>query len=118
MMSGREIEEGLVRLAQMGRAIGIHLVLATQRPTVDVVTGHLKANIATRIAFTVASQTDSRVILDAVGAEDLLGRGDLLLLDSRSPLPRRAQGILVEDAEIARLVEFWISQSQAPDTET
>ena len=117
MMSGREIEEGLVRLAQMGRAIGIHLVLATQRPTVDVVTGHLKANIATRIAFTVASQTDSRVILDAVGAEDLLGRGDLLLLDSRSPLPRRAQGTLVEDAEIDRLVEFWVNPRPAPETE-
>ena len=117
MMSGREIEEGLVRLAQMGRATGIHLVLATQRPTVDVVTGHLKANIATRIAFTVASQTDSRVILDAVGAEDLLGRGDLLLLDSRSPLPRRAQGTLVEDAEINRLVDFWINPSPALETE-
>lgn len=105
-------------MAQMGRATGIHLVLATQRPTVDVVTGHLKANIATRIAFTVASQTDSRVILDAAGAEDLLGRGDLLLLDSRSPLPRRAQGTLVEDAEINRLVDFWVNASQAQPPES
>jgi S-DNA-T family DNA segregation ATPase FtsK/SpoIIIE len=109
---GREVEEDLVRLAQMGRAIGIHLVLATQRPTVDVVTGHLKANIPTRIAFAVASQTDSRVILDAIGAENLLGKGDMLLQEKGTVQPRRIQGTLLDDDEIRRLVEFWINPPQ------
>ena len=114
MLAGdRESEANLVRLAQMGRATGIHLVLATQRPTVDVVTGLLKANIATRIAFTVASQTDSRVILDVSGAEDLLGRGDMLLLENQSPQPRRVQGVFVDDGELSRLVEFWRDPSQS-----
>ena len=113
LAGGREAEANLVRLAQMGRATGIHLVLATQRPTVDVVTGLLKANIATRIAFTVASQTDSRVILDAAGAEDLLGRGDMLLLENQSPQPRRVQGTFVDDVEISRLVEFWRDPAQS-----
>jgi hypothetical protein len=109
---GREIEGGLVRLAQMGRAIGIHLVLATQRPTVDVVTGHLKANIPTRIAFAVTSQTDSRVILDATGAENLLGMGDMLLLERGATQPRRIQGTFLDDDEIHRLVEFWTKPPQ------
>jgi len=113
LAGGRESEANLVRLAQMGRATGIHLVLATQRPTVDVVTGLLKANIATRIAFTVASQTDSRVILDVSGAEDLLGRGDMLLLENQSPQPRRVQGVFVDDGELSRLVEFWRDPSQS-----
>jgi len=113
LAEGRESEANLVRLAQMGRATGIHLVLATQRPTVDVVTGLLKANIATRIAFTVASQTDSRVILDVSGAEDLLGRGDMLLLENQSPQPRRVQGVFVDDGELSRLVEFWRDPSQS-----
>ena len=109
---GRQVEEDLVRLAQMGRAIGIHLVLATPRPTVDVVTGHLKANIPTRIAFAVASQTDSRVILDAIGAENLLGKGDMLLQEKGTVQPRRIQGTLLDDDEIRRLVEFWINPPQ------
>jgi len=113
LAGGRESEANLVRLAQMGRATGIHLVLATQRPTVDVVTGLLKANIATRIAFTVASQTDSRVILDVAGAEDLLGRGDMLLLENQSPQPRRVQGVFVDDGEVSRLVEFWRDPGQS-----
>lgn len=113
LAGGRESEANLVRLVQMGRATGLHLVLATQRPTMDVVTGLLKANIATRIAFTVASQTDSRVILDAAGAEDLLGRGDMLLLENQSPQPRRVQGTFVEDEEISRLVEFWRDPAQS-----
>ena len=113
LAGGRESEANLVRLAQMGRATGIHLVLATQRPTVDVVTGLLKANIATRIAFTVASQTDSRVILDVSGAEDLLGRGDMLLLENQSPQPRRVQGVFADDGELSRLVEFWRDPSQS-----
>ncbi len=114
MVAGFEVEQNLVRLAQLGRATGIHLVLATQRPSVNVVTGLLKANIAARVAFAVASQVDSRVILDAVGAEKLLGRGDMLLLNSDSPKPRRVQGNLVTDEEIDRLVEFWLDQKGPP----
>ena len=114
MVAGFEVEQNLVRLAQLGRATGIHLVLATQRPSVNVVTGLLKANIAARVAFAVASQVDSRVILDAVGAEKLLGRGDMLLLNSDSPKPRRVQGNLVTDEEIDSLVEFWLNQKGPP----
>ena len=114
MVAGFEVEQNLVRLAQLGRATGIHLVLATQRPSVNVVTGLLKANIAARVAFAVASQVDSRVILDAVGAEKLLGRGDMLLLNSDSPKPRRVQGNLVTDDEIERLVDFWLEQKGPP----
>jgi len=104
---GRDAESKLVRLSQMGRASGIHLILSTQRPTVDVVTGLLKANIATRIAFAVPTQTDSRVILDSPGAENLLGKGDMLVLTSASPLPRRVQGTFVEDLELTRVINFW-----------
>lgn len=109
-----EVEQGLVRLAQLGRATGIHLILATQRPSVNVVTGLLKANIPARIAFAVASQVDSRVILDSVGAEKLLGKGDMLMLSHDTPQPKRVQGTLVHDREIENLVEFWRSQSGPP----
>ena len=108
------MEQNLVRLAQLGRATGIHLVLATQRPSVNVVTGLLKANIPARAAFAVASQVDSRVILDAVGAEKLLGKGDMLLLHNESPKPSRVQGTLVYDQEIDHMVEFWLSQDGPP----
>lgn len=111
MTGGLEVEQQLVRLAQLGRAAGIHMVLATQRPSVKVVTGLLKANVPARVAFAVASQVDSRVILDSAGAEALMGKGDLLLQNNDYPKARRGQGTLVYDEEMDRLVEFWRSQS-------
>lgn len=114
MSGGFEVEQNLVRLAQLGRATGIHLLLATQRPSVNVVTGLLKANIPARVAFAVASQIDSRVILDTIGAEKLLGKGDMLLLHNESPKPRRVQGTLVYEKEIDQLVEFWRDQRGPP----
>ena len=114
MAAAFEVERALVRIAQLGRATGIHLILATQRPSVNVVTGLLKANIPARIAFAVASQVDSRVILDTVGAEKLLGKGDMLLISHRSPKPQRVQGTYVHDRDIQRLVEFWQAQTGPP----
>jgi S-DNA-T family DNA segregation ATPase FtsK/SpoIIIE len=114
MTAAYEAEKGLVRLAQLGRATGIHLILATQRPSVNVVTGLLKANIPSRVAFAVASQVDSRVILDTMGAEKLLGKGDMLLLTAESPKPQRIQGTFVHDREIQKLVEFWRTQPGPP----
>ena len=105
-----EAEQALVRLAQLGRATGVHLLLATQRPSVNVVTGLLKANIPARIAFAVASQVDSRVILDGVGAERLLGKGDMLYQSQDSPKPIRVQGAIVTDREIEKMVDFWKEQ--------
>ena len=110
MVGGAEVEHSLVRLAQMGRASGIHLVLATQRPSKEVVTGLLKANVPAKVAFAVATQVNARVILDAVGAEKLLGKGDMLLANNDSPQPRRVQGTLVLDEEIEQLVDFWLEQ--------
>ncbi len=101
---GREIEAGIVRLAQMARAVGIHLVVATQRPSVEVITGLIKANITSRITFQVASQVDSRTIIDTSGAEKLLGSGDMLYVSAATPKPKRIQGAYVSDKEIKRVV--------------
>ena len=112
MMAGfDEVEHILCRLAQLARAIGIHLVVATQRPSVDVVTGLIKANFPTRLSFAVTSQVDSRTILDSVGAEKLLGKGDMLYAPTDAAKPKRLQGCFVADAEIERLVYFWSSQN-------
>ena len=110
MISPTETEQTITRLAQLSRATGIHMVLATQRPSVDVVTGLIKANFPARIAFAVASNTDSRVILDQPGAERLLGRGDMLYQAPEAPSPVRLQGVFVSDPEIQRLVDFWRAQ--------
>lgn len=103
---GREIEGAVVRLAQMARAVGIHLVLATQRPSVEVITGLIKANITTRIAFAVASQIDSRTIIDSAGAEKLLGMGDMLYISADSSKPKRLQGTYVGEKEVKKVVSF------------
>ena len=112
MVAPDEVERHLCRVAQMGRATGIHLVVATQRPSVDVVTGLIKANFPARISFAVTSQTDSRVILDQGGAETLLGRGDMLFISPQKASPVRLQGCFVSDREIARLTDFWRAQEQ------
>jgi S-DNA-T family DNA segregation ATPase FtsK/SpoIIIE len=111
MIAPDETERTITRLAQLARATGIHMVLATQRPSVDVVTGLIKANFPARIAFAVSSNTDSRVILDQPGAERLLGRGDMLYQSPDAPAPVRLQGVYVSDHEIHRLVEFWQGQN-------
>ena len=114
MVAPAKVEMLIMRLAQLARATGIHLVVATQRPSVDVITGLIKANIPSRIAFAVSSQVDSRTILDMGGAERLLGRGDMLYLPIDAPKPVRAQGAFITGAEIERLVDFWKRQAK-PD---
>lgn len=106
MVASKEIEEYIARLAQKARAAGMHLILATQRPSVDVITGTIKANVPSRIAFSVASAVDSRTILDMGGAEKLLGKGDMLFYPSKYPKPKRIQGAFISDGEVERLVEF------------
>ncbi|MDP2770379.1 MAG: DNA translocase FtsK, partial [Giesbergeria sp.] len=114
MVVGKKIEELIARLAQKARAAGIHLILATQRPSVDVITGLIKANIPTRIAFSVGSKIDSRTILDQMGAEALLGMGDMLYMASGTGLPIRVHGAFVSDEEVHRVVNY-LKQQGEPD---
>jgi DNA segregation ATPase FtsK/SpoIIIE, S-DNA-T family len=114
MMAARDVEALIVRLAQKARAAGIHLVLATQRPSVNVITGLIKANVPARIAFTVNSQVDSRTIIDGAGAEKLLGMGDMLFVTADMPKPKRVQGALIEKSEVIKVTDF-IKQQREPD---
>jgi len=112
MVTGKKIEELIARIAQKARAAGIHLILATQRPSVDVITGLIKANIPSRIAFQVASKVDSRTILDQMGAEALLGQGDMLYMPPGTGYPQRVHGAFVSDGEVHRVVEYLKSQGE------
>lgn len=114
MVSPGEVEESICRLAQLARACGIHLIIATQRPSVDVITGLIKANMPSRVAFAVSSGVDSRTILDMVGAEKLLGKGDMLFYPQGYPKPSRIQGPFVSDDEVSRVVDFL--KDYAPET--
>jgi len=114
MIVGKKVEELIARLAQKARAAGVHLILATQRPSVDVITGLIKANIPTRIAFQVSSKIDSRTILDQSGAETLLGHGDMLYLPPGTAMPERVHGAFVDDHEVHKVVD-WLRQQGAPD---
>ena len=114
MVSPAEVEDAIIRLAQKARAVGIHLLLATQRPSTDIITGTIKVNIPSRIAFAVSSQVDSRVILDQGGAETLLGQGDMLFRPAGTSKMQRIQGAFITEAEIAKITEFWSDQGE-PD---
>jgi S-DNA-T family DNA segregation ATPase FtsK/SpoIIIE len=111
MREGRKVEDPVVKIAQKARAVGIHLVLATQRPSVNVVTGLIKANVPSRIAFAMASMVDSRTVLDAPGAEDLIGRGDMLYQPVDLPRPVRMQGVFVSDREVGAVTQHWLEQT-------
>ena len=112
--TGKELESTVARLAAMSRAVGIHLVLATQRPSIDVITGLIKANIPSRIAFMVASKMDSRIIIDQMGAEMLLGKGDMLYASAVDPFPVRIQGTFVSDNDVESVVDY-VKSYGAPD---
>ena len=113
MVAAKDVEESICRLAQKARAAGMHLVIATQRPSVDVITGLIKANVPSRIAFAVSSQVDSRTILDQVGAEKLLGKGDMLYFPAGAAKPTRVQGAFVSDEEVEKIVDFIKSNGTA-----
>ena len=117
MVAAKEVEDSICRLAQKARAAGMHLIIATQRPSVDVITGIIKANIPSRIAFAVSSQVDSRTILDQIGAEKLLGKGDMLFYPSGAPKPTRIQGAFVSDEEVEKIVSFVKSNGEAKYSE-